>query len=393
VTRVRRVVQGFSLAMVLGGVFLLDANCERWCPFGGVEAIYTYAAEGNMLCSLGVSNFFILGGVLASTLLIRRAFCGYMCPIGTISEWIRIAGRRLRLSAIPIPGWVDRTLSLLKYVMLAVVLILTYRAGELIFRSFDPCYALIGRHGEDITYWAYVVSGAIVVASLFTVMPFCRWLCPLAAVLNSFSRFGWTRVQRDRQACHDCGLCSKRCPMAIPVDQVAQVTASRCIACLECVEACPSTKSRPRALHWGPLFPHAHRWPQSVLITILMCCTMGAVMASYLVPVPSFVKRRGDPSAETAVIELKIEDLTCRGRANLFFYFLDRDDIDAVPGFLRVAAWPGTGWARVQITYDPTQTDEIAIKVALTSPLFEPENNYVRSSPFQIEGYDPLSLD
>ena len=116
-------------------------------------------------------------------------------------------------------------------------------------------------------------------------------------------------------------------------------------------------------------------------------------MASYLVPVPSFVKRRGDPSAETAVMELKIEDLTCRGRANLFFYFLDRDDIDAVPGFLRVAAWPGIGWARVQITYDPTRTDEMAIKVALTSPLFEPENNYVRSSPFQIEGYDPLSLD
>lgn len=62
-------------------------------------------------------------------------------------------------------------------------------------------------------------------------------------------------------------------------------------------------------------------------------------------------------------------------------------------GFLRIAAWPGPGWARVQITYDPAQTDETAIKQAITNPLFEPENNFVRSSPFQIEGYDPLELD
>ena len=277
--------------------------------------------------------------------------------------------------------------------MLLVVLVLTYRAGELIFRSFDPCYALIGRHGEDITYWAYVVSGIIVVASLFVVMPFCRWFCPLAAVLNVFSRFGWTRVQRDTQSCRDCGLCARRCPMAIPVDKVEQVTASRCISCLECVEVCPDTESRPGALHWGPLLPRTRRWPQSVLIAILMLCTMGAVTASYLVPIPSFIKRRGEPPQETAVVELKVENLTCRGRANLFAYFLEREDIDAVYGFLRIAAWPGPGWARVQITYDPAQTDETAIKQAITNPLFEPENNFVRSSPFQIEGYDPLELD
>ena len=88
--------------MVLSGVFVLGANCERWCPFGGVEAIYTYVAEGNMLCSLGVSNFFILGGVLTATLLVRRAFCGYMCPIGTISEWIRVAARWLRVPGLAI---------------------------------------------------------------------------------------------------------------------------------------------------------------------------------------------------------------------------------------------------------------------------------------------------
>ncbi len=267
-TRTRRVIQGFFLALVLMGVFVLVRNCERWCPFGGVEAIYTYAAEGNMLCSLGVSNFFILGGVLLLTLLARRAFCGYICPIGTISEWLRAVARRLGLRGWPVGGRADRVFSLMQYVVLVVILVLTYRAGELIFRGYDPCYALIGRHGEDITYWAYVVSGVIVVASLVTMLPFCRWFCPFAAVLNVFSRFGWTRVQRDRERCRDCGLCARECPMAIPVDQVQQVTAARCISCLKCVEVCPT--SQAGALYWGPRLPRRRRWSQVVLVALLV---------------------------------------------------------------------------------------------------------------------------
>ena len=37
----RRIVQSGFLALVLVGVFYVGANCERWCPFGGVEAAYT----------------------------------------------------------------------------------------------------------------------------------------------------------------------------------------------------------------------------------------------------------------------------------------------------------------------------------------------------------------
>ncbi len=88
-SRTRRCVQFGFLLLVLVGVYVVGGNCERWCPFGGVEALYTYVHEGNMLCSLGTANFFMLGGVLLMTLLMRRAFCGYACPIGTISEWLR----------------------------------------------------------------------------------------------------------------------------------------------------------------------------------------------------------------------------------------------------------------------------------------------------------------
>jgi Pyruvate/2-oxoacid:ferredoxin oxidoreductase delta subunit len=388
--RNRRIVQGAVLAFVLLGVFVWGGHCERWCPFGGVEALYTYAAEGNMLCSLGTSNFFILGGVVLATVLLRRAFCGYLCPIGTISEWTNALARRLHLASVRVPARMDRVLGLLKYGVLALILVWTYRAGELIFRAFDPCYALISRHGEDITVWAYVVAGAILVASLFLALPFCRWLCPLAAVLNGFSRFGLASIHRDPARCRDCGVCAKRCPMAIPVDQVDQVTASRCLSCLNCVEACRPSKGQPPALRWGLL---GQGWSQAALLLILIGCTSAAVAASYLFPLPSFVHRRGTAPAETGFLQWEVENLTCRGRGNLLVYFLERDDRFAIPGYYRLEAWPGPGLAHIRLYYDPALTDELAIQRAVTEPYYEAASNFWRQSPFHLVGYDPLGLD
>ena len=390
--KTRRIVQSTVLLFVLAGVFIVGANCERWCPFGGVEAVYTYAREGNMLCSLGTSNFFILGGVLAMTVLLRRAFCGYLCPLGTISEWLHGLGRRLRIPNIRVEGRLDRVLALLKYPVLAVILIATWRAGELIFRGFDPCYALISRHGTDITLWAYVAAGAIVAASLLTIMPFCRWFCPFAAVLNPLSRFGLTRVKRNPTFCNDCGLCSKNCPAAVPVDRVDQVRASRCMACLNCVDGCPKQDAGSQALVWGPPERLGQGWSQAALIAVMLFCTTAAVAASYMFPMPSFIKSRGSPSAQVSNLRLQVTDLTCRGRANLFVYFLERDDMYEVPGYFKVEAWPGPGLADVGITYDPTLTNQDAIKQAITEPYYDATADFWRNSPFTIEGYDPWTF-
>ena len=226
---------------MLWGTFVWQANCERWCPFGGVEAIDSYAAEGDMLCSLGTSNFFILGGVVLMTLLLRRAFCGYVCPIGTLSEWLHGLGRRWGLPEIRVAGKWDRLLSLSKYAVLAIVLWLTWRAGELVFRGFDPCYALDqsprdGHHAVGVRRVG-CDRGGVAAGEL----PFCRWLCPFAAVLNPFSRFGLTRIRRHAESCRECGRVRESCPVAIPVDQLDQVQAARCLSCLNCIAACPRT--------------------------------------------------------------------------------------------------------------------------------------------------------
>jgi ferredoxin len=243
-----------------------------------------------------------------------------------------------------------------------------------------------------------VVAGAIAVVSLAVTMPFCRWFCPLAATLNPLSRFGLARIKRDGTACSDCGQCRKACPMAIPVGQRLQVTDARCLTCLHCVEVCPS--KRGRALSWGPPAWLGHAWPTAAVIGVLLVCTSAAVAAAYLLPLPSFVTARGTAPAQIASVELRVRELTCRGRANLLVGFLERDDLYQIPGpepgtpgYYKLDAWPDPSVAVVRISFDPAHANEEAIKQAITEPYFDIDENRWWMSPFLIEGYSILGSE
>ena len=379
----RAPVQLAFLALVVGGVYFVGGNAERWCPFGGAEAIYTYTTEGNLPCSLGVSNLFMLGGVLTSVLLLRRAFCGYACPIGALSEWTQRIALHLGLRRREVPRRMDALLSVLKYGVLALLLLLTWRTGELVFRGYDPCYALISRHGEDITSWAYAIGGGVLLLSIFVSVPFCRWLCPLGALLNPLSRFGWWRVRREPAACSGCTMCTRVCPMAIPVHEVEEVRHARCTACMECVGACPRQDRGALSAGAAGFRP---RQPRAVVVLTLVALLAAPVAAALLMPLPSFRWTQGTAPATTAEVELEIEGLTCRGTANLLVYFLTRDDDLMLGSYTHLEAWPGPGTARAVVHFDPREVDAEDVRQALTEPYFETAIEQWRMSPFRIVG-------
>ena len=136
------------------------------------------------------------------------------------------------------------------------------------------------------------------------------------------------------------------------------------------------------------------------MIVVLLLCGGAAVAAAYLAPLPSFVKSRGTPPDRVASVELRIQGLTCRGRANLLVGFLERDDMYQIPGsaadapgFYRLEAWPDPAAAMVRISYDPRYADEEAIKRAIVEPYYGMREDRWWMSPFVIEGYSPPGLE
>lgn len=390
-------------ALILIAVFVFRGNCERWCPFGAIESLYTYIGMGSAVCTLGTSNFFVLGGLIISVLLIRRAFCSHVCPIGFLSETSHRIGRRLHLPKWNVPRKLDVLLSLAKYPLLVVILYYTYTTAELIFRGFDPCYALIGRHGEGATAWTYVVAGSVLGVSLFTTIPFCRWACPLAVVMNPLAWIGLTRIRRNESACTNCGLCAKRCGMAIPVDQVETVRQTRCTLCLECVDACPHAEDgalqltviggRPSKRGVGVPRPHISiARPHISIAAIMSTCIILAFAGAYMFPLPSLVRTRGEEPTETVSISLPMEEMECNGTAVSVWHYLSRDDFFAPEGHLRLEAWPDAKSPRIRVIYDPQVCSEEDIRIALTEPYFDLIKQTFDMPKFRIEGQDPLFL-
>jgi len=182
--------------------------------------------------------------------------------------------------------------------------------------------------------------------------------------------------------------------MSIPVHRLTEITKGRCLSCMSCLEACAGNGGGVQdALTWGPPRFLGRQWSQAALVGILLFCASAAVAASYMLPAPSFARSRGTQPKDVAQVTLQVANVSCRGRAHFLVYFLERNDMYQVPGYLKIEAWPGPGVVPVLVTYDPTQTDELAIKQAVTEAYFDATPGRWTTSPFEIEGYQPPTLN
>ena len=226
-----------------GFLFLSSASLHATCPFGGVVTIYQYAASGTFVQKIHESAFIlmIIGFLLA--ILFGPVFCGWVCPLGTIQEWVRKFGKkhfRRRFNHF-VPEKLDGILLYTRYLVLAWVIYMTASSGTLIFAQVDPYFALFNLWSSEVALGGILVLAATLGLSLFVERPWCKYACPYGALLglSNFCRvFG---IRRNVNTCKADGACSIMCPMNIPVDSKLVVHDHQCISCLECTSEaiCP----------------------------------------------------------------------------------------------------------------------------------------------------------
>ncbi len=225
---------------------------EGWLPIASLMNLKDWALTGE-LPRIHPAGMFLLLAFVAISLLFRKAFCGWLCPVGTVSEYLWKVGRETFKRNFTLPRGLDITLRGLKYILLALFL---YAVGSMpvegIRQFLASPYGLISdvkmlNFFRFLSVTSAAVLAGIVIFSFFVQNFWCRYLCPYGALMGLVSLFSPARIRRNPEPCIDCGKCAKACPAILPVDRLVQIRSAECIGCLECVAVCPAEG----ALHLG----------------------------------------------------------------------------------------------------------------------------------------------
>ena len=285
----RRGIQAASLALFL--ILLISARGQDQGEPSGWLGLYfdldPLVLLGTWLATHKLASLSLLAlATLAVTVLLGRVFCGWLCPLGVLHNslsWLRSRRGRRRQSSDEFSRW-QRAKYCLLVALAAMALFgahwigifdpasLLYRSvttavlpalqfavedgGTAIYesdpglgpvrlsRASEPVYGFFREHvfhERSAVFEGGALIFLILIAALLLnlLRPrfWCRYVCPLGALLGLFARRTSLRLAATGE-CGSCRLCSLSCPAAAQPDRVGQWLPAECFGCWNCVAAC-----------------------------------------------------------------------------------------------------------------------------------------------------------
>jgi polyferredoxin len=217
---------------------------EGFLPISALISL-AYAVKTGIINNVHPSGLVILVAIIAMSVLLKKAFCSWLCPVGTLSESLWMLGRKIFKGNITLPRWLDYPLRSLKYILMGFFVWSIIRMDTTDLEAF--IYSPYNKVADIKMYLFFAeISGAalitiLVLVALSVVIKnfWCRFLCPYGALLGMASWLSPFKITRNAETCIDCDLCTKACPSNIKVHKASRVISDECTACLLCVEACP----------------------------------------------------------------------------------------------------------------------------------------------------------
>jgi polyferredoxin len=377
------------------------ADFEKYCPFGGISSFLSKLNQDTMSCTMSETQLLLGLGLLVGAALIGKLFCSYVCPIGTVTEWIGRLGDKLKIRK-NMPVKLDRYMRALKYVLLFVAFYMTMTTSELFCKEFDPYFASVNLFGNnDIVLWFAIPAFIITIAgALFFRLFWCKYLCPLGAVSNIFlnvvgagaviiiflaanflgahlslvwlvgglvllgllNELGFMKsfllpvpkITRNESKCSDCGLCDDKCPQGIKISQMSEVNHVDCNLCTDCVYTCPLknvlTVNKKKNLKYLA--------PVSLVILIAI-----SLIAASFYELTTISVKWGKSSGATAVYkQVGLKNVKCYGSSMAL-----KGTLVNVEGIIGLDTYAKSH--TVKVYYDPAVISEKKVKASLFTPI------------------------
>ncbi|MEA1896720.1 MAG: 4Fe-4S binding protein [Bacteroidota bacterium] len=394
---------------------------EAYCPFGGIQAIGSYLLNNALACTMTSAQIVMGVLLIIGVFLFSKLFCAYICPIGTISEWLGKLGDKLKVR-ITIKGITDKLLRSLKYALLFITLYFTLDTNELFCKEYDPFYAIASGYDSDVVVlYATLAIAIVILGSIFIRLFWCKYLCPLGAISNIFKfagffiavlliyiglllfgvqiHYAWplaiasaggyliellgqksrffpiARITRNEDTCTNCQLCTIKCPQDIDVASVEVVKHVDCNLCSECILVCPEKDTiqinKRKNLRWLP--------PIAVIVLFLIGLMLESVWEVPTIDQKWYTQEEM-ANAETFTRE-GLKNIKCYGSSMSFASKMKR-----IKGVYGVATYVGSN--KVDIYYDPTVLNEDQIQ----QTLFTPSKTPIRPLAKNIEEVTVVSV-
>jgi len=222
------------------------AGVDGWLPIAGLMNLKYFSVMHHIPvmhpAALVLTSVFLL-----SSLLLKKSFCSWLCPVGTVSEYLWKLGRKLFRRNLTVPRWLDIPLRALKYLLLAFFLFIVVSMSAAALNDFLTApFGIIAdvkmlNFFRELGIVGMAVIAAFVLLSVFIQNFWCRFLCPYGALMGIISTVS-------------------------PVDQLVTIRSVECTGCMECVAVCPAENALQFALPpRTPALPRPARWQHRTL--------------------------------------------------------------------------------------------------------------------------------
>jgi polyferredoxin len=231
-----------------GGTFYSinrPSGVEGFLPIGALASLKYWFLTGE-INPLHPAAVVILLSILVMSLLAKKSFCSWLCPVGTLSEAAGKTGRKIFGKNFRVWRPLDLLMRALKYLLLFffVKIVLIDMPIQALGAFLDSPYWAVS-DVKMLYFFTRMSTVTMIVLAILTALSFlfegfwCRYLCPYGALLGLVSVVSPFTIRREVSRCTGCRSCSTACPARLPVHERQSLRSPECTGCLRCVSACP----------------------------------------------------------------------------------------------------------------------------------------------------------
>jgi len=222
------------------------ASVEGFLPIGALMSLKLWLTTG-IFDRIHPAGLVIFIAALLMALLLRKSFCGWICPVGAFSDALWRLREKLFKKRFTMNRWVDYALRSMKYILMALfihIIVLKMHSGAILGFIEGDYYKIADvkmlYFFTRMSTTTMVSLGILFVLSIVYRNFWCRYLCPYGGLLGLLGVLSPVRITRNEETCIKCARCSKNCPSLLPVDKKIHIMSPECTGCLTCVSHCPA---------------------------------------------------------------------------------------------------------------------------------------------------------